>query len=101
MSSGSTISRAIPIKVNQCNGTGNPGGSVVTCQTSITTHITSAVGGTQVTRVPTGGVQTGDGSTAGLREAWLLTLGGVLLLAAALGVAFRRRLVKAAPHVRR
>ena len=101
VSSGSTISRAIPIKVNQCNGTGNPGGSVVTCQTSITTHITSAAGGTQVTRVPTGGVQTGDGSTAGLREAWLLTLGGVLLLAAALGVAFRRRLVNAAPHVRR
>ena len=47
--SASTISPAVPIRVNQCNGTGNPGGSVVTCSTTITTNITAAV----VTATPT------------------------------------------------
>ena len=37
----SKVSRAIPVRVTQCNGTGNPGGSVVTCHTSITTTITA------------------------------------------------------------
>jgi hypothetical protein len=104
--SASKISRAIPIKVNQCNGTGNPGGSVVTCQTSITTNITAAVvtpspAASQVSRVPTGGVQTGDGSTAGLRDTWLLTLGGVLLAAAAISVLIRRRRPERAERYRR
>ena len=94
VSSTSKIAAAIPIKVNQCNGTGNPGGSVVTCLTSITTNITIASGATptaQVSRVPTGGVQTGEGSTTGVHYFWLLTLGGLLLLAAAINVLFRRR----------
>ena len=103
VSSTSTISAAIPIKVNQCNGTGNPGGSVVTCQTSIITKITAS-GATpvpQVTRVPTGGVQTGDGSTTGLQHLFLLTLGGFLLLAAAISLLFRRRRVEGAELIHR
>jgi MYXO-CTERM domain-containing protein len=51
---------------------------------------TSAGGPPQVTRIPTGGVQTGGGSTAGLENQRLIELGGLLLLAAAL-VAVRRR----------
>jgi hypothetical protein len=104
--SASKISRAIPIKVNQCNGTGNPGGSVVTCQTSITTNITAAIttpkaAPSQVSRVPAGGVQTGSGSTAGLRDVWLLTLGGVLLLAAAISAMLRPRRPEGAERYRR
>jgi hypothetical protein len=103
VSSASTISAAIPIKVNQCNGTGNPGGSVVTCQTSITTKITAsgAAPTAQVSRVPTGGVQTGNGSTTGLQHIWLLGLGGLLLLAAAISVLFRRRRVEGGARIHR
>ncbi|MEP6695405.1 MAG: hypothetical protein ABJA34_00850, partial [Pseudonocardiales bacterium] len=41
-------------------------------------------GGTtgQITRVPTGGVPAGAGSTAGLRHVALLALGGILVLGA-------------------
>ena len=90
VASASMVSSAIPVTVNQCNGTGNPGGTDVRCHTRITTNITNitattpaAAGvGSQVTRLPTGGVQTGGGSTAGLRHTGLLALGVVLLLAA-------------------
>jgi hypothetical protein len=114
----SAVSRAIPITVNQCNGTGNPGGSVVTCQVTLTTNITAAratptatptatrtprsrstaattAAPGQVSRVPGGGVQAGGGSTAGLQDVRLLALGGILLLTAAIGVLFRRRLGQA------
>ena len=93
--SASKISPAIPIRVNQCNGTGNPGGSVVTCLTSITTNITAAgitaSATPQVSRVPTGGVQTGNGSTAGLQHLGLLTAGWLMLFAAAGMERARRR----------
>ena len=126
----STVSPAIPIRVNQCNGTGNGGGSVVTCTTRITTNIipaasptpTSAASPTaaatatpigsaaptstpvstgtstgappQISRVPSGGVQAGGGSTAGVRHLGLLTVGGGLLLAAAMGAMLRRRVTR-------
>jgi hypothetical protein len=90
VTSDSTISPAIPITVNQCNGTGNKGGTVVKCETAITTHITPAVVATptptptptQVAVVPPGGIATGGGSTAGLRDGGLLTVGLALLMAA-------------------
>jgi hypothetical protein len=112
----SRISAAIPITVNQCNGTGNPGGSVVTCRTTLTTNViaasraratatptprprsTSTATPAQVSRVPGGGVQAGGGSTAGLQDVRLLTLGLALLLAAATGVLFRRRRTQVAPR---
>jgi hypothetical protein len=53
---------------------------------------TSAGGPPQVTRVPTGAVQAGGGSTAGLEHRGLIGLGGLCFLAAAL-VAVRRRRV--------
>jgi len=107
VASASSVSPAVPIRVNQCNGTGNPGGSVVTCRTSISTQITAfrsgsgTTGTSQVTRIPTGGVQAGDGSTAGLRDAGLLTIGGALLLAGVLGAAYRRRLALGADRLTR
>jgi len=45
----------------------------------------------QVSRVPTGGVQAGGGSTAGIEDPWLFGLGGGLLLVAAGGVVVRSR----------
>jgi hypothetical protein len=99
----SKVSPAIPIRVNQCNGTGNPGGSIVRCHTSLTTNIlgTSATATptstpAQVTRVPGGGVQAGDGTSARLVDVRLLTLGGSLLLAATGGVLLRRRVLQGA-----
>jgi hypothetical protein len=93
----SRISPAIPIRVNQCNGTGNPGGSIVRCRTTLTTNVLGAAAATptpaQVSRVPGGGVQAGGGSGAGLPDGRLLALGGSLLVAAATGVVFRRRIV--------
>ncbi len=47
----------------------------------------------QVSRVPTGGVQTGSESTAGSPQVRLLALGGVLLLAAGISALFWRRRV--------
>jgi hypothetical protein len=109
VSSSSRISAAIPITVNQCNGTGNPGGSVVRCRTVIHTHIThrkpsgpspspsptSPSGSTpaptpvatpQITDTPSV-IQTGGGSTAGLRDGTLLAIGlSLLLLGAAFGL---------------
>ena len=112
----SKVSRAIPITVNQCNGTGNPGGSTVTCRTTLTTNITAARSATatatatprststaspaQVSRVPGGGVQAGGGSTAGVQDVGLLAVGGGLLLAATIGVLFRRRLGQGARVLR-
>jgi hypothetical protein len=48
-------------------------------------------GGAQVTKVPTGGVETGQGSTAGIEANGQLGLGLVLLLAAGAVGAMRRR----------
>jgi hypothetical protein len=102
VSSGSRISAAIPITVNQCNGTGNPGGSVVRCRTVITTHITAKpspspspsatatpvpTSTSSVFRAPPTTIQTGGGSTSGLRDRGLLALGVTLLmLGAAVGL---------------
>jgi hypothetical protein len=49
----------------------------------------------QVARVPTGGVQTGDGSTAALPQVGLLPIGLVLLLAWGICAVFSRRLLRA------
>jgi hypothetical protein len=100
----SRISPAIPIRVNQCNGTGNPGGSIVRCRTTLTTNVLGAARtipsttttAAQVSRVPGGGVQAGDGTGAGLVDVRLLTIGGSLLAAASGGVLLRRRLVQGA-----
>jgi hypothetical protein len=93
----STVSPAIPIRINQCNGTGNPGGSIVRCRTSLTTNLIGArAAPAQVSRVPAGAVQAGAGSSEGLPDIRLLTLGGSLLVAAAAGVLLRRRLVQGA-----
>jgi ice-binding like protein len=48
----------------------------------------------QVTPVPSGGVQTGGGPTAGSQDAGLLVLGGALLAAAAATFAIRRRAMR-------
>jgi hypothetical protein len=48
----------------------------------------------QVTPVPSGGVQTGGGSTAGLQDGGLFVLGGAMLAAAAGTFALRRRAVR-------
>lgn len=112
----STVSPAIPISVNQCNGTGNPGGSVVTCRTNLTTNITAASAASptasatpsasgaaetpaQVTSIPSGGVQAGGGSAAGLQDVRLLTLGAGLLLAATISILFRRQLLEGAGRI--
>jgi hypothetical protein len=100
----SRISPAIPIRINQCNGTGNPGGSTVHCRTSLTTNLLGAARTTpvttstpaQVSRVPGGGVQAGDGTGAGGVDVRLLTLGGSLLLVATGGALVRRRLLQGA-----
>jgi len=84
----SKVSPAIPIRVNQCNGTGNKGGTLLTCSTTISTNVMAA---SQVAKVPTGGVATGGGSTAGLQDTWLLMLGVGLLLAAAISARLGRR----------
>jgi hypothetical protein len=102
----SKVSPAIPIRVNQCNGTGNPGGSTVHCRTSVTTNLLGAARTTtatpaQVSRVPGGGVQAGDGTSAGLLDVRLLTLGGTLLLVSAGGVLLRRRLLQDAGRLLR
>jgi hypothetical protein len=58
--------------------------------------ISKTVTPVQVSRVPSGGVQAGGGSTAGLQHVQLLALGGSLLLAGAIGLLFRRRLAQGA-----
>ncbi len=35
----STVSPAVPVRINQCNGTGNKGGTLLTCRSSITTTL--------------------------------------------------------------
>jgi hypothetical protein len=101
VSSDSRISAAIPITVNQCNGTGNPGGTVLTCRTSITTHIGSKsspspspsptpsasasptpvpTSTSSVFRAPPTTIETGGGSTSGLRDSGLLAIGIALLV---------------------
>lgn len=51
----------------------------------------------QVSHVPSGGPQTGDGSTAGVQDVGLFALGGVLLLASAMTFAIRRRSMRHGP----
>jgi hypothetical protein len=48
----------------------------------------------QVTPVPSGGVQTGGGSTAGLQDGGLFLLGGAMLAAAAGTLVLRRRSIR-------
>jgi Ice-binding-like len=62
--------------------------TVATCSTSPTSTPPPT---SQVTPVPSGGVQTGGGSTAGLQDVALLVFGGALLAAAAGTFAMRRR----------
>ena len=94
----SKVSPAIAVAVNQCNGTGNKGGTLLTCSTSITNNVTPASGASNNTpstppqvQAPRGGVDSGGGSTAGLNDARLLTLGGALLLAAVMSALFGLR----------
>ena len=106
----SKVSPAIPITVNQCNGTGNVGGSGVTCKASIITKVTNmtdpraATATRTATATPTptptptastqaasGQVQTGAGSTAGSDHAGLLMLGAALVLAGSVGALLFRR----------
>jgi len=47
--------------------------------------------GVAVTRMPAGAPQTGTGSTAGVREAWLFGLGGAALATGAVMLVWRRR----------
>jgi hypothetical protein len=65
--------------------------------TTIPGDTTGTGGPPQVTRVPTGGVEAGAGSTAGLQHRWLFELGGLLLLAGALTAVRRRRTAAVAP----
>ena len=108
------VSSAIPVQVNQCNGTGNKGGTLLTCAASITNNVTSpgdtSAGTTntgttnagttdtgtpgQVSQVPSEGVDTGGGSTSGVNQVGLLTLGGGLLMAAGMSVLFGRRFTR-------
>ena len=76
-------------------------GRVMARNASVTLHsdiITAAACGAnttpQVSPVPSGGVQTGGGSTAGLQDVGLLVLGGALLTAAAGMFALRRRAMR-------
>jgi hypothetical protein len=100
VASASKVSPALVVKINQCNGTGNKGGTLLTCSASITNNITAASGsggtgtGSQVPRVPVGGVDSGGGSTAGLNHLGLWMLGGGLLLAAGMTALFGRRVAR-------
>ena len=92
----STVSPAIPIRVNQCNNTGNAGGTLLTCSTSVQTNIiavaapsttppatddsTDSATTPQISRVPSGGVPAGAGDGQGLSPTGLMALGGGLLL---------------------
>jgi len=115
----STVSPAIPVRINQCNGTGNAGGTLLTCRSSITTNLlavatptaTATPGSTaspsatsspgtsagsggdtpQVALVPAGGVPAGSGSTSPQGDEGLLILSGALLLAAATSALWWRR----------
>jgi Ice-binding-like len=78
-------------------------GRVMARNASVTLHsdvITAASCGanttppSQVTPVPSGGVQTGGGSTSGLQDGGLFVLGGAMLAAAAGTFALRRRAVR-------
>jgi hypothetical protein len=84
--------------------TTTPAVAAVTSTTSTPTDTPSVLGikvgktvtPLQVSRVPSGGVQAGAGSTGGLQHVQLLALGGSLLLAGAIGLLFRRRLAQGA-----
>ncbi len=56
--------------------------------------------GVAVSRMPAGAPQTGTGSTAGIREAWLFGLGGAALAAGAVMLVWRRRAPAQAPAQR-
>jgi hypothetical protein len=58
------------------------------------TRCAPAASPSQVSPVPSGGVQTGGGSTAGLQDGGLFVLGGAMLAAAAGTFALRRRAVR-------
>lgn len=54
---------------------------------------TGTATGTQVSRIPTGGAQTGGGSPGGLEGIGLLATGGALLVAAGAAITARRRVL--------
>jgi len=54
----------------------------------------SGVAGAQVSSIPSGGVQTGGGSTAGFAHSGLMTLGGGLLMAAFMSAFYGRRVAR-------
>jgi len=106
----STVSPAVPVRINQCNGTGNKGGTLLTCRSSITTNLlavatptptstptatpsqTATRGpGSQVTLVPSGGVPAGSSSTATAGDVGMQLMGGLLLIAAATSALWWRR----------
>ena len=115
MATSSTVTAALPVSVNQCNGTATGGGSFLTCTVSLsndnsvvgaTPGGTSAAGtptlpgtlvgaqspaASQVALVPSGGVQTGGGSTSGLQHMGALLAGVILLMAAGFSAGLRRR----------
>jgi hypothetical protein len=101
---GSTVSRAIPIRVNQCNGTGNPGGSVVSCKARLITRITASAATQTPTKTrtatptrsassqaPSSEPPVGSDSTSGPGLDGLLMLGAGLVLAGSVGALLYRR----------
>lgn len=110
----STVSPAVPVRINQCNGTGNKGGTLLTCRSTIRTNLlatptptptptaTSTPTATpsqtatrgpvsQVTLVPSGGVPAGSSSTATTDDVGMQLMGGLLLIAAATSALWWRR----------
>ncbi len=71
-------------------------GDVTLIHDTITRSVCAAPTGTATTPPPSGGVQTGGGSTAGIQDVGLLVFGGALLAASAGAFALRRRVMRKA-----
>lgn len=75
----SKVSSNLPISINQCNATGNPGGSYVVCESFLTTNVTAAYvapGTTGGTPTTTGGTPTTTGGTPTTTGGTPTTTGG-------------------------
>jgi len=102
---GTLVTCSVSITTNITRGatagtSGAPGSTPGTSGAGGSTPGTSGAGGTltgtagapaQITRVPTGGIASGDGSTSGLQHGGLLELGAGLLMAATITFRLRRR----------